>query len=150
MDFVASALEVDGKNSRTRLGLRTAQSGKPSPRVQLMQRTVQRFLLVDAVVALDTRKSLVPQFSESGLLPGGGRLGTKHFEIEFQLIGQLIDEAVGLREEIPGVEQHDRHARHDRVHEMQHDSRLGAEARSEYVLARQKFKGAFDSLSCCA
>ena len=92
-------------------------------------------------------EALIPQFSESCLLPCRRGLGAKYFEVEIEPFGQFVDETIGLREEVARVEQDDGQARHDRIHEMQHDGRLGAEARGQYMLSGKKFKGALDSLT---
>src|SRR5580658_8694238 len=107
MNFVLAALELNGPDIGPRAALGAAQSRKPGAGAEFTQRALHGFLLVDAIVAFDAIHTLVPQFPESGLLPRCGRVRPEDLQIEPEFLGELIDEAVGFRKQIPGVDQND-------------------------------------------
>src|SRR5258708_32936817 len=59
IDFVASALEFNGEDPRTCLGLRTTQPGKPSTGVTVIECAVQRPLLSVTGVAPEDQQALI-------------------------------------------------------------------------------------------
>src|SRR5690606_33132707 len=62
---------------------------------------------------------------------------TIHVQVEIELCRELVDEAVGLGEEIPGIDQHDRDVRLRARDEVQRDGGLSAETRAQDVPCRQ-------------
>src|SRR5579872_2188906 len=89
---------------------------------------------------LNAVESLIPQFAESGLLPRRRRVGAVYLEIELQLDGQFVDEAIRFWKEVAGIEQHDRYAGHDQIHQVQHYGGLRAEAGGEHIGTRQELE----------
>src|SRR5262249_21942675 len=97
--------------------------------------------LIDAVVLLDAGEPLFPEPAEARLLPCRGHLRAEHLEVELQPPGELINEAVGLGEKIPRVDQYNGDSGAHSRHEVQRNGRLSSEAGSQYMRAGQHLEG---------
>ncbi len=109
-------------------GLLAAQAREPGLSVQLFQRPVHRLDLVDLIVFLNALNALFPQLAVARLLPGRAFRRAVNFEVQLELVRQLVNKLVGLREQIAGIGEDHRNVRADPIHQVQADRRLDAKA----------------------
>ncbi len=127
-ELEAAALDAQHRQLATAAGLLPAQAGEPGLGAELTQGAVHRLHLVELVVAGDPLHPLLPQNAKSRLLPGWAELGPVDLQVEGETLGQLVDKAVGLGEEITGIGQHYRHVGPFATYQMEHQRRLNTEA----------------------
>ena len=123
-----------------------AQAREPGLGAELAHGALHRLLLVDPVVLLDPVQALVPELAEPRLLPGRRGIGAEDLQIEVELLGQLVDEMIGLGEEVARIDQDHRDPRQHAVDEVQHDRRLRSEARGQHVRPGQQLERPLDPL----
>ncbi len=124
----AAALDGQYRQLATAARLLAAQPREPGAGTQLLQGALHGFDLVELVVAGDPFHSLLPQLAITRLLPGGGEYRPVGLQVEPKTLGQLVDKAVSLGEEITGIGQHHRNVGPLAAHQMQHQRRLNAKA----------------------
>ncbi|VGQ01370.1 hypothetical protein SB00610_04953 [Klebsiella quasipneumoniae subsp. similipneumoniae] len=108
--------------------LLAAQTGKPRLRVELFQRPVHRFNLVDLIVFLNALNALLPQLAVARLLPGRAFSRAVDLQVQLEFVRPLINKLVGFREQVTGIGKDHRNVRADLVHQVQTHCRLNAKA----------------------
>ena len=115
-----------------RTGLLPTQTGEPCGGPELGDRTVHRLDFIHLVVALQTVQSLFPEPPMEGFQMGRREVGTIDFEIDLEPISEGLGEAVGLGEEVAGIDEDNGNIGCCRGDQMEHDGALHPEAGGEY------------------
>ncbi len=123
-----AALNGQHRQRGTAAGLLPAQACKPRLRLQLFEGAVHRLDLVDLIVLLNAFHALLPQLAVACFLPRRTLLRTVDLQVQLKLVCQLINELVGLREQVASIGQDHRNIRADLIHQMQADRRLDTKA----------------------
>src|SRR5690606_22355027 len=84
--------------------LAAAQAGDPGAHAQLGQGALHRLDLAPAVVALLAFDVVFPDAAHARVHPGHADLRAVDLEVEREAVGGFVDEAVGLGEQLAGVD----------------------------------------------
>src|SRR5207342_1721427 len=116
---------------RAAFRLAAAQAGKPGPYAEFGQCAAHRFDLVAPVVFVEAGDAALPGAAVTRFLPGRALPAPVHLEIEREAVAQFVDETVGFREQVAGVDEYDRDVGLLLRQQMQRHRRLRAEARRQ-------------------
>src|SRR3546814_5516459 len=100
----ASVAQLQEIDARARAGLAAAQPGDPGAHPEFLERALHGLDLAQAVVALQAVRAPLPQPAQAGFHPGDADPGAIDLEVEVQFLGQFVGEAIGLREQVAGVD----------------------------------------------
>ena len=137
VELEASVLHLQHLDAAAAAGLATPQAGVPAAHLQFAQRPLHRLDLAQLVVAAQAVAAGFPQAAEARLHPGDADAGTVHPQVQPEQLDQLVGIAVGLREQVAGIDQEYRDVRTRLRQQMQGDRRLHAEAGRQCVRAGQ-------------
>src|SRR6185436_3637609 len=96
---------------RAALGLAAAQPRKPGAGAQGLECTGHRFDLAQLEILVESFAALLPELAVLPLEVGHRLRAGETLDVERELLRELFDELVGLREQIAGVDEDHRDTR---------------------------------------
>ena len=145
MDLIQPVLLLHCTQRSAMVRLVCTQSREPGGHIEFFQCPLQRFNLEDVVVVAQAL-GIFPCLAMQRLVPGWRDAGGIHHEVQFEPLGEVLDQFVGLRKQVAGVDQDDRQVGDNPCDQVQHHRRLGAKTGSHRQPIPEGLSGPADNL----
>src|SRR5882672_5986131 len=124
VDLPAAAGPLEIRDLRAALGLVAAQAREPGVDAELAQRAAHRLHFVLLVVGVEAVEALIPTLAVARFLPSRRDLGAIDLEVDLEPCDEVVDEPIGLREQVARVDEQYWNLRVDLRDQMQRYGRL--------------------------